>query len=83
MTRRTLQVEHTGHRPNANQIAAALRSALTADGLTRDGDYKIVGSAITSGGPSTITVDVDTKPAGSGQNTDDAGEDGAQETGSD
>lgn len=63
-TQRTLEVQHPGaHEPSAAQIAAALRSALHADGLVRDGDYKIVGYSIQSGGPSTLVVQVQTKAA--------------------
>lgn len=61
MTQRTLQVEHPGrHEPSPAQIANALRKVLNADGLKRDGDYRIKSYSYRSGGPSTLVVDVPT-----------------------
>lgn len=61
MTVRTLTVAHpNAHQPSSAQIAAALRAALHADGLKRDGDYRIKSYSYRSGGPSTVTVDVPT-----------------------
>lgn len=64
MTQRKLEVAHPGaHQPSPAQVAAALRSALHADGLKRDGDYRIKAYSYRSGGPSTVTVDVPTVSA--------------------
>lgn len=61
MTQRTLTIEHPEtHEPSAQQISDALVAALAEDGLVRDGDYKVSGSVVTSGGPSTVTVNVPT-----------------------
>lgn len=79
MTQRTFQVEHpNAHQPSPAQVAAALRAALHADGLKRDGDYKIKSYSYRSGGPSTVTVDV---PTVSGSDTDeDTDQDADDET---
>lgn len=62
MTQRTVTIEHPEtHEPNSEQIATALRTSLADDGLKRVGDYTVKGYTIKSGGPSTLTLEVDTE----------------------
>lgn len=68
MTQKTLQVDHPGtHGPSTVQVAEALKIELGKDDLVPDGEFKIIQSKITSGGPSTLTVDVATKKSARGE----------------
>lgn len=64
MAQRTFTVAHPeAHEASPAQIAAALRSTLAEDGLTRDGDYTVQGYENHSGVSTKYTVEVKTRKA--------------------